>query len=123
MKRKQIIFLTVEAGETGLSTRKMLLESAGFNVISAVSGTQALHFLEVLPINAVVFEPDVRDMPPSQFLRTAKQCRPQVPVYVLSAQPWIPDEFKPYTDGVIEKMSDPRQMVETFLQRFPSEAA
>lgn len=116
--RKHVIFLIVEAGETGLSTRKMVLETAGYNVVSALSAADGLHFLETLPISAVLFDPGVDDIPPLDFMAKAKRCRPSTPIYVLANQPWVPDELKSYTEGVFIRMHDPSEMVQALVQKF-----
>ncbi len=112
--------MTVEAGETGLSTRKMVLEAAGYNVITAITAAQALKFLHTVPIRALLFSSDVDDVPQTEFLKKVKQTHPELPIIFLSPQPWAPDELRPYVDEVVEKMADPRVIVELLRRRFPS---
>jgi DNA-binding NarL/FixJ family response regulator len=119
MSRKEICFLTVEAGETGLSTRKLVIETAGYNCVSAVTAQEGLKLLEMHPIAAVILDTDVTDLPPADFIKQAKRSRPELPVYFLAKQNFIPRELEGQVAGVIEKMSDPRHMVEHLQAVFP----
>ncbi len=116
--RKQRVFLIVEAGEIGLSTRKLILETAGFNVLSAVTARQGLDLSAQHPTDAVLFDTDVHDLAPADAIRSFKQEHPQRPVYLLASRPWPPDELRGLVDGVFEKMDDPRIMVAALEQHF-----
>ena len=64
MSRNHLVFLIVEAGQTGLSTRKMILETAGYNVLSAVTARDALAISSQHPADAVLFDIDATTCPP-----------------------------------------------------------
>ncbi len=118
MAKKRPIFLIVEAGQTGLSTRKMILESAGYSVLSADSASDALEMAAAHPADAVLLDVDVRDLPAPEFIHRLKQQRPQHCVFLLASRPWPPDELRGMVDDVFDKMEDPQQMLSNLKQRF-----
>lgn len=118
MFKKQRVFLIVEAGQTCLSTRKMILETAGFNVLSATTARQALEMSMQHPTDAVLFDVDVHDLPLREAITRLKQERPDRPVFLLASRPWPPEELKGLVDGVFEKMDDPQNMVNALEQHF-----
>jgi DNA-binding response OmpR family regulator len=118
MSKKHHVFLIVEAGQTGLSTRKMILEAAGYNVLSAVTCGDALAMSKQHPTDAVLFDIDVRDMPARELLSRLKQERPDRPIFLLASRPWAPDELKGLVDGVFDKMEDPHHMVSSLDWHF-----
>jgi two-component system, OmpR family, response regulator len=118
MSKKHLIFLIVEAGQMGLSTRKMILETAGYNVLSAVTGADALAMSKQHPTDAVLFDLDVHDMPARELLARLKQERPERPIFLLASRPWPPDELKGLVDGVFDKMDDPENMVNSLELHF-----
>lgn len=113
--RKEYIILIVEAGETALSTRKLLLETAGLNVLSAVTAEQALTLLQRCSTDMAIVDNDIRDKPLRKF---CDQLRRDfgLPVYILSPAQWIPDDLKDVADGHFEKMNDPQQLVEKVIE-------
>jgi response regulator RpfG family c-di-GMP phosphodiesterase len=58
-------FLVVDQEHSGsISTRKLVIETAKFNVITAYSGAEALETLNKFPgVDAVVLDAGVRDIP------------------------------------------------------------
>ncbi len=118
MPKKHRVFLIVEAGQTGLPTRKMILATAGFNVLSAVTARDALRMSNEHPTDAILFDIDVHDMPAPAVLAQLKQQHPERPIFLLASRPWPPDELRGLVDGVFDKMDDPRDMVSFLEQRF-----
>jgi len=121
--RKEITVMAIEPGETALSTRKLLIESVGFNCISAVSGDQALRMLDKHVIDAVLFDIDISDMEPTDFLVQVDAKRPDIPIFAVARNGWVPDQLKSKFTIVFEKMADPRDLVENLVQYFSDRAA
>jgi len=93
----------------------MILENAGYNVLSANTAGEAQDLLQQHSTDAVLFDVDVHDVPLVDFIKSLKQEQTKRPVFLLASRPWAPDELKGMVDGVFEKMDDPRQML-SFLQ-------
>lgn len=115
--------LIVEAGQTGLSTRKLLVESAGYNCLSAVSCRQALHFAARHPVDFILFDVDVHDLPPRDAIQQLRRKFPDAPLYLLTPQGWEPEQLRGVSDGVFEKMRDPAEMIREIERRFPEAGA
>lgn len=113
--RKEYIVLIVEAGETALSTRKLVLESAGLNVLSAVAANQAYKLMERSEADVAIVDTDVSDLPLPEFCRDLRE-QFGFPVYVLSGTQFMPDSFKHVADGHFEKMQDPHHMVTEIIR-------
>ena len=78
-------FLVIDPEFAGsISTRKLVIETAKFNVITAYSAQEAVEALQRFPaVNGIVLDADVRDMPPSLLVATLKGISPKVPVVVI----------------------------------------
>lgn len=115
--RKEKVFLIVEPGQDALSTRKLILEAAGYNVISAVSGKQGLKFFAKHPVSGVIVDADIRDIPLNDLVDQVQK-NGSMPVFLLSSRLWPPDEVKGKLAAVFEKMSDPADMVKTIAAHY-----
>jgi DNA-binding NtrC family response regulator len=78
-------FLVVDREtSTGISTRKLLLETAKFNVITAYSSREAIETLRKFPaLDAVVTDSGMSDMPCDTLLAALKELRPDLPAIVV----------------------------------------
>lgn len=119
--RKEFVVLSVEAGETSLSTRKLLIESAGFNAISAITARQAVRFSETYPVHAVIFDADVADMPLREFISMVRRRYATIPIYVVANAHWVPapPELRAEISGTFEKMADPSIIVDEIIRVLP----
>jgi DNA-binding NtrC family response regulator len=69
---------------SAISTRKLILETAKFNVITAYSSTEAIATLEKFPnIDGVVADAGIEDMPCEQLVIALKQLKPTITVIVI----------------------------------------
>jgi CheY-like chemotaxis protein len=86
-KNHRPTFLVADPEHPGsISTRKLVLETAKFNVITTYSGAEAIATLARFPnVDAVVLNADVRDMKCAEIVRQMKATAPQVPIVVISA--------------------------------------
>jgi DNA-binding response OmpR family regulator len=75
-------FLIIDQEYLGnISTRKLVIETAKFNVITAYSGEEALQTLTKFPsVDAVVLDPGVRDVSCSTLVKRIKESQPRLPV-------------------------------------------
>lgn len=104
--------MIVEAGEIGLSTRKLILETVGLNVVSVVSVPQAERLMKRHTIDAIIFDLDVEGAKP--FLRDVRKNH-GIPIFVLTTREWMPEEFKGIADAHFQKMQDPGSMVDDLV--------
>jgi response regulator RpfG family c-di-GMP phosphodiesterase len=81
-KRPTFLIAEPEPHEA-LSTRKLVLETAKFNVITAYSSEEALELLGAFPnINALVIVSGLKNR--ATVVKTAKKQKPKLPVIILS---------------------------------------
>jgi DNA-binding NtrC family response regulator len=80
-------FLVIDREYSGsISTRKLVIETAKFNVITAYSATEALDTLTVFPATTgVVLDAGISDMKCCDLVAKIKQQDPKLPVIVISA--------------------------------------
>jgi DNA-binding response OmpR family regulator len=78
-------FLVVDQEHSGsISTRKLVIETAKFNVITAYSGAEAIQTLTKFPaVDGAVLDAGVRDLPCSLLVKQIKENRPGLPVVVV----------------------------------------
>jgi DNA-binding response OmpR family regulator len=87
-------FLVIEPDQPeGLSSRKLVLETAKHNVLTAHSGKEGLEIFDKHPVDAVVVHASVDDIPCGKVVERIKQERSELAVIVIS--PTGLDQCKP----------------------------
>ena len=87
MARPAFIMAEVEPLD-GVSARKLVLETAKFNVITAHSANEALTVLKTFPkADAVIFHASLPGMECDTAVATFKKLKPHMPVIVLAPNP------------------------------------
>ena len=83
------IFLVIDPPDPeALSTRKLVLESAKFNVLTAFTSEEALEIADSVPLQATILHEGVEDgASTEQIAGELKKRRPEVPVFVLTPHP------------------------------------
>ena len=76
---RRLTFLIVEAEPAeGLSTHKLLIETAKHNVLTAYSGNEGLEMLERFPrVDAIVYDTELKDLTCEQFQAEMKRKHPK----------------------------------------------
>jgi DNA-binding NtrC family response regulator len=80
-------FLVVDREYPGsLSTRKLVIETAKLNVITAYSAREALDTLQRFPdVNGVIIDLGVTDMTSEDLVVGIKKLQPKLPVIIISS--------------------------------------
>lgn len=80
-------FLVIDREYVGsISTRKLVIETAKFNVITAYSSAEAIETLQLYPaVSGIVLDAGMEDMPYTELIRSLKHLQPKVPIIVISA--------------------------------------
>jgi CheY-like chemotaxis protein len=78
-------FLVVDRETSnGISTRKLVIETAKFNVITAYSAHEAIDALQKFPaLDGVVMDSGMIDMPCHNLIAALKKVKPSIPVIVV----------------------------------------
>lgn len=99
--KKKVLCADDEVNE--LAARKMVFESAGFEVFTARNGAQALDVFRAEPVNAVVLDYFMPGMNGLSVAREMKRLRPNVPIIVLSGFASLPGETIGTVDSWLQK--------------------
>lgn len=79
-------FVVVDREYSGsISTRKLVIETAKFNVLTAYTAAEGIETLKRFPaVDGIVMNAEMHDMPCDELIDALKQIRPTVPVVVVS---------------------------------------
>jgi CheY-like chemotaxis protein len=80
-------FLVIDREFPGsISTRKLVIETAKFNVLTAYSGKEALEIFKKFPaVSGIVLDGGMDDVSCSDVALEAKQLQPKIPIIVIAA--------------------------------------
>lgn len=84
--------LCIDDDPQSLKVRKVLLETYGFAVQTAGSGPEGLRVIRGHEFDAVVLDYHMPGMDGGEVAREVKKWDPSLPVLILSALPWLPDD-------------------------------
>jgi len=103
---------------SGISTRKLIIETAKFNVITAYSSKEAVATLKKYPaLDGVVLDAGMEDMPTEKLIASLKQLQPRITVVLVCSPRFAPCEDADYT---VESF-DPRKLL-ALLEKLQPEA-
>ncbi len=114
-------FLVIDREFPGsISTRKLVVETAKFNVITAYSAHEALETLSQFPaIHGVVIDADIYGMSCDDLATELKKIKPGLPIVVISA----PGDGECNTADYQVESLDPRKLLEALQKLKPAEVA
>ena len=92
MKNKTHLVLCVDDEAVGLRVRKILLERAGYQVLTAADGPAGLELFATQPVDAVILDYSMPGNARWRSRRKMRQIKPEVPILLLSAYVGLPDE-------------------------------
>jgi CheY-like chemotaxis protein len=87
----------------GLRVRKILLERAGYRVLTAMDGPSGLAVFESEPIEAVVLDYSMPGMHGGEVAGRMRAMKPRVPILLLSAYIGLPAEVTCLVDLYMTK--------------------
>src|SRR5271170_6999686 len=92
MKQNSNLVLCVDDELVGLQVRKILLERAGYRVLTAPDGRSALEIFSAEPVEAVVLDYSMPGMDGGEVAVRMRHAKPAVPILLLSAYLDLPPE-------------------------------
>lgn len=116
MATSKRLLLCVDDEEVGLHIRKVVLESEGYEVLTATNGPESLEIFRQNPIDAVLLDYLMPGMDGGATAREMKRINSQVPVLMLSAYVDIPREVGDIVDGFVTKGGDPLEFLRAVKQ-------
>ena len=97
------LVLCVDDEAVGLRIRKILLERAGYKVLTASDGNSGLEVFAANPVEAVVLDYSMPGMHGGEVARRMREVKPQVPILLLSAYVGLPPEVRSLVDVYMTK--------------------
>lgn len=86
------LVLCVDDESVGLRVRKILLERAGYRVLTALDGEAGLELFERNPVRIVVLDFAMPGMSGGEVAERMRQIKPAIPILMLSAYTSLPPE-------------------------------
>ena len=92
------LVLIVDDEAVGIEVRRMLLERAGYRVLTASDGPAGLEIFAAQPIQAVVLDFAMPGMNGGEVARSMRSIKPEVPILMLSAYTSLPPDVASSVD-------------------------
>ncbi|HEY5055817.1 MAG TPA: response regulator [Acidobacteriaceae bacterium] len=103
MENRAPLVLCVDDEVVGLRVRKILLERAGYHVLTAPDGQAGLDIFTAEPVEAVVLDYAMPGMHGGEVAQKMRQSKPEVPILLLSAYVGLPDDVSSLVDVYMTK--------------------
>ncbi len=106
------VLLCIDDELGGLEVRKMVLESAGYSVLTAGSGKAGLEIFTSQALDLVILDYAMPEMNGYDVAVEMKRIRPGIPILMLSAYFPVPDEVLRVVDAYATKGESPVRLFE-----------
>lgn len=103
MAQQPPLILCVDDEQVGLKIRRILLERAGYRVLTAHNGPDGLALFSAEPVEAVVLDYSMPGMDGGEVAAQMRQIRPKVPILLLSAYIGLSNEVLSLVDLYMTK--------------------
>jgi len=103
MEKNAHLVLCVDDEEVGLHVRKILLERAGYRVLTAPDGHSGLELFTNQPVEAVILDYSMPGMHGGEVALKMRQTKPEIPILLLSAYVGLPEEVSTLVDVYMTK--------------------
>ena len=97
------LVLCVDDELVGLRVRQIILERAGYQVLTAADGLSGLELFSAHPVDAVVLDYAMPGMHGGQVAEKMRKTKPRVPILLLSAYVGLPEEVSSLVDVYMTK--------------------
>ncbi len=104
--------LCVDDEKVGLRVRKIMLEGAGFKVLTATSGEQGLSLLDKNDVDLVVLDYYMPGMNGGDVAAEVRRRKPKIPIIFLSAYFSLPPAALELANAFITKGDPPEVLIE-----------
>jgi CheY-like chemotaxis protein len=117
------LVLCVDDEVVGLRVRKILLERAGYRVLTAPDGYSGLELFATHPVDIVVLDYSMPGMHGGEVAKKMRQTKPAVPILLLSAYVGLPAEVSSLVDVYVTKGEGAPALLEKLGSLLPVAAA
>jgi CheY-like chemotaxis protein len=108
--------LCIDDDPKGVAIRKMLLESQGYEVVTATTGREGLALFASRAISAVVLDYAMPEMKGDEVAAALKRIDPAVKILLFSAYVDLPDEVLRLVDAYAVKGEHPKALLAAVQQ-------
>lgn len=105
--RHRRLVLCIDDHRQGLHARRLILQSAGYDVLTASSGRAGLRLLGRNPVHLVIVDYAMPEMNGEAVAREIRRTHPDVPIVMLSGQLEIPKRAASAVDAFVAKGQPP----------------
>ena len=106
------LILCIDDHRQGLHARRLILQNAGYDVVTASSGRIGLGLLERHPVRLVILDYRMPEMNGDAVAREIRRTHPNVPIVMLSGQLDIPKRAASAVDAFVTKGQPPAVLLE-----------
>ncbi len=103
--------LCIDDEATGLQIRKLVLERAGYRVITATDGVSGLQLFRQHPIDVVLLDFSMPGMNGDEVAVALRAFNPAVPILLLSAYVSLPERINTLVDACLTKGEGPEVLL------------
>ena len=107
MSKISHLVLCIDDEQVGLQVRKILLERAGYRVLTALDGPAGLEIFANEPVEVVVLDYSMPGMHGGEVALKMRQTKPHVPILLLSAYMGLPADVTSLVDLYMTKGEGP----------------
>jgi CheY-like chemotaxis protein len=101
------MILCIDDDLKGLQVRQLVLENAGYSVLTACSGREGLELFSAHCVAAVVLDYAMPEMDGGQVAAELRRLKPEVKILLLSAYVDLPQEALNLVDARVVKGTSP----------------
>jgi CheY-like chemotaxis protein len=112
MAKHSHLILCVDDELVGLRVRKLLLERAGYRVLTAIDGSTGLELFKNEPVEAVVLDYAMPGMHGGEVASQMRQAKPGIPILLLSAYMGLPAEVTSVVNLYMTKGEGPPALLQ-----------
>ena len=109
------LILCIDDDGVALRVRKLLLSSAGYDVLTALSGEAGLEILRYNPVDLVIADHFLSAKTGTEIAREMKELKPKVPILIVSATADKPAGLE-FADGFLPKGEAPDVLLDTIAR-------
>ncbi len=106
------LILCIDDGEIPLRVRKLLLDGAGYKVLTARSAEEGFELFRQNPIELVVADHYLSAKTGTEIAEEMKHLKPEVPILIFSAASEKPPGLE-FADGFLSKGESPDVLLHT----------
>ncbi len=100
-----------------LEMRRLIFESLGYSVLTAISGEEALKTFELQPVDAVVLDYLMPGMDGEETARCIRKLRGAIPIILSSGCLTVPERVLEVVTVAIEKAAGPEALIEVLKRQ------